>query len=456
MPTKRLAILSLSFLASMGLSLQAQVDLGGSGTSGTKQDTTGTGGSGTTSGSGSGTGGSGTTSGSGSGTSGSGTNTPPTGSGTSGGSGGTKSDVKGTSGSGGSTSGGGSSSGGSGTKTSGGSGNNPTASGAASGGSGGSSGGTSHTSSSSGGSGSNTPTSISPNWVTPWAKAVETATQNNRFLLVYIRPAKQERDPADFTVQDIIDSSRVDFVFFKQAYDPSAPEMTLFGVRRAPTLIGMDRFGNEFKRTDQTLLAEIRRILRETPDLVRKFVAKLQADFARAEEAALAGDTSRTLKLYLPIAVLNRKGYVEILKAREWVTAEGRERLRRIESIPERRTVRERLTELAALFKGTIPAAEAELRLARLDLEQGWIAAAIQRLSRLAKLDWVDAQEIAETAKTELDALISAGLKKVEAAFQIASLGNPASAKTALKKIQDDYPGTPVAEKAAEALQSIP
>lgn len=285
---------------------------------------------------------------------------------------------------------------------------------------------------------------------------METATQSDRFLLAYIRPVKVEKDPADFTVQDIVDSSRVGFVFFKQAYDPSAPEMALLGVRRAPTLIGMDKYGNEFKRTDQARLAEIRRILTETPELVRKFVEKLQADFARAEEAALANDTAKTLKLYLPIAVLNRKGYPEIRKAREWVATEGKERLRRIASIPEVRAVREQLTALATLFKGTLPAAEAELRLARLDLDQGWIAAAIGRLSKLAKLDWDDGKEIAEAAKTELDSLLAAGLNKVQAALQIAALGDPVSARGALKKMRVDYDGTPVAEKAEEALQSIP
>jgi hypothetical protein len=167
-------------------------------------------------------------------------------------------------------------------------------------------------------------------------------------------------------------------------------------------------------------------------------------------------DTAKTLKLYLAIAILNRRGYPEIRKAREWVTAEGKERLRRIASIPEVRAVREQLSALAKLFKGTPPAAEAELRLARLDLEQGWIASAIGRLSKLAKLDWEDAKESAEASDTELKALIAAGHKKVEAALQIAALGDPVSAKAALRKIRNDYRGTPVEEKAAEALQAIP
>lgn len=451
MPSKRPAILTSAFLLTIGLSLQAQVGLDGSGTSGTKQEIKPPNGSGSNSGSGTSSG-SGTNSGSGSGTSGSGTKSP-TGTSSGSGSGGGSTDSSGgstNSGSGSGTSGSG------GGKSSGGSGNNPAPTGTASGGSSGSSGGKSHTSSSGSSSSSNTPTGVSPTWVTPWAKAVESAAQLDRPMLAYVHPADQEKDPADFTVQDVVDSSRTTFVFFKQAYDSKAPEMTLLGVKRTTTLIGADKYGNEFKRTDQARLAEIRKILGETPELIRKFVEKLQADFARAEEAALGKDPAKTLKLYLAIAVLNRRGYPEIRKAREWVTAEGTERLKRIASIPEARLVREQLSALAALFKGTLPAAEAELRLARLDLEQGWIASSIARLSRVTKLDWEDAKEIAETAKKELEALIAAGMKKVDAAVQIAALGDPASAKGQLRKIRTDYDGTPVAEKAAEALQSIP
>lgn len=273
-------------------------------------------------------------------------------------------------------------------------------------------------------------------------QALQVALEGERCVLVYVFPKNQSKDAPEFGASDVVEASGTTFVFYKREYDPAAPEIQRFGVRRAPTLLGMDRYGNEFKRIERLTIADLRSLLKTIPDLVRKFVERMRSDLARAEEAERVQDRAKALKSYVSVAGLGRHGYSEIERALAWVTQEGTERLQRIESLPDERKIQDALVAFALEFKGTPPAVEAEVRLARKEVERGAIPAAIARLTKLAD----------DSAKQELEAVIAAGLKKVDASKGLADVS---AARQILRKIQEDYKGTEVAQRAAEALTAL-
>lgn len=275
-------------------------------------------------------------------------------------------------------------------------------------------------------------------WVSSLQAAIESATTNDRYILVYFHSPKLKGEPTEFGVKDLIDASTTSFVFYRKAYDKEDPDVQKLKVRGAPTLIGMDKFGNEFKRIERISTSDIRAMIKLVPELVKKFLEKLKSDFAKAKD----------VKGYLAIALLPHVGYKEIDEARAWIEKAGKERLAQIEAL-DAKEQEAALKAMMAEFKGAAPADSAELRLARLEAKRGQIAAAIARYKRLEK------SSESEAAAKELEELVAEGLQRVDQAKRLVGTGDAAGAKEALRRIQEDYKGTEAARKAAEALKTL-
>ena len=278
----------------------------------------------------------------------------------------------------------------------------------------------------------------------------------NKYLFVYIRPIAETQDPNEFNNNDIVELSYNQWIFVKMDFDKDNVHQKGWGVKAAPACLGCDLHGNDFNRTGNPSLGEVRRITGGLPELIARYEQKLKSDFTKANEIAKTDD-SKAVKLYVEIVANGKKGYKEVVESATKLGDYAQSALKRAdlpESVSPEAGI-DYLEDLAKLFKGagaegkaTGPSVQAEIRIARLDYERGNVKAAIQRLLAILKYDPKLKAEIDNAARA-LEEMSHAGEAKVE----LAVTGDRALAKETLRKLASDYAGTEAAKRALEAAK---
>ncbi len=291
------------------------------------------------------------------------------------------------------------------------------------------------------------------NWNQSYESAVGSATNLDKYILFYVYPPTETVDPTAFAVKEIADASNGNWIFTKKPLTKDDAELKGLKVTASPTIIGMDKYGNEFKRTTTVSSAAIQALLKATPEAVTKFKNELAAKW---RDASAAADEAKALKLVVEICTMGKKGYEEIEKAFEKVAEYGEKRLKMVEVLftSDEPAAMKALEQLCSDFKGTPPAADAEVWLARREKETK-LASAIARLLKVTVITDKHFKATVEGAQAALDEIVAEGLAKVETAQKTAAAGEIDAAKKSLGKLVNDYKGTEVAKKASEALKEL-
>jgi hypothetical protein len=297
-------------------------------------------------------------------------------------------------------------------------------------------------------------------WVEPYSKAADMAKADEKFLLVYAYDEKAVANgnvlATEFYLLDVIQLSKTTWVFTKIAYSKDNADLRKLGVKKPGTVLGFDKYGNEWKRIEAVSTMELKGLLAAVPDLVRKFTEKLQADSARAE-ALVATDESRAVKLYGEIARLPRTGYKEIEQAAAKVAELAARQWKSIDlafSVDEKTGVAA-LQRMASDFKDLPAGAEAEVRLAEVDLKNGTIPFAIQHIKTALRLEGHEgAADVTGHAKEVLAKIVALGEARIDAAKTTGSTDR-AKGSAALRQIAQEFAGTDAAKKAADAAKTF-
>jgi len=295
-------------------------------------------------------------------------------------------------------------------------------------------------------------------WVEPPSKASDAAKSGEKFLLVYVYEDKANGNSisTDFFRLDVIQLSKTTWVFSKMPYTKDDAELRKLGVRRPGTVLGLDRYGNEWKRLDAVSAIELKGLLASVPELVKRFTEKLQADFARAEVLGKT-DLDKAGKLFADIARNSRKGYKEIEDAAGKVREISARQFKAVElafSADEKQAMT-MLKQLAGDYKDLPSGVEAEIRLAEFDLTKGAIPSSIERAKRALRVEGQEAfvEEVAH-AKKVMEKIAAEGNQRIAAALQLAQAGDRAKAVEAFRQIARDFAGTEAGKKAADVAKS--
>jgi len=167
----------------------------------------------------------------------------------------------------------------------------------------------------------------------------------------------------------------------------------------------------------------------------------------------LKTDEEKGLKLLVDVCLSAKNGYKESAEASKTLNELTESVFKKGELAcavsPEAGT--EYFDELVKVFRTTAPGVRAEVSLALLEHARGNVAAAIQRLLKIQKIDSRLLKAEVETAGKALEEISRAGDAKIEAAL---TGPDKALAKEALRKLAKEYAGTDAAKHAtAEAAK---
>lgn len=291
------------------------------------------------------------------------------------------------------------------------------------------------------------------NWVPTLEQTLMQVKGSDKYILLYVYPPTEMADPAAFKIKEILDASNGNWAFTKRPFEKDNAELKELKVGSAPIIIGMDRHGNEFKRTSTVSGGAIKAILEETPAAVVKFKNDLAT---RWKSAVAAADEAAALKIMVAIIGLGKKGYTEIEDSFSKVREYGDKRLQGIEALAtsDDAAALKGLEQMLVDFKGTPPAADAEIKLAQREKETK-TASAIARLLKVIAIAGDHWKVQREAAQKQLDEMIADGLARVETAVKAADAGEVDAARKSLSKLINDFKGTEVAKKASEAMKGI-
>ena len=273
-----------------------------------------------------------------------------------------------------------------------------------------------------------------------------------KYIFVYVRPPSEEKDPPEFNNNDLVTASRREWAFVKMDFDREHPQQKAWGVRGAPFCVTLDMRGNEILKTNSLAIDALRGLLRNTPEVLTRFEAKLKIDYQRALEA-LKADEPRGIKALLEIAQIPKVGYKEITDAQAALAEASEAAFRNcelVESVSPEQGIAY-LEEIVKLYRLTSPGVRAEVRIARLEHHREAVQAAIQRLLKILKYD-------ARVVKKEIDeaaAVLGEISREGETRIAAALTGNRSEAREGLRRIARDYAGTEAGRRAAEEARKL-
>lgn len=281
-------------------------------------------------------------------------------------------------------------------------------------------------------------------------RAMGIEPSDKKFILVYIRPTIEETEPREFTnCQDAVDANRGAWTFVKLDFDKENAHQKAWGVKTAPAMIGCDVYGNDFVKLGAPTIDSIRTVIRNTPQLIAAYEAKLKSDFEKAN-AATKSEEDKAAKLFVDICLTGKPGYKEVAESQAKLTELTEVALKKgdLAAAVSAETGVEYYEELVKAYRATAPGAKAEILLAILDHARGNVQPAILRLAKVMKYDLRTLKPEVESAGKALDDISKAGDAKVELAL---SAPDKALAKETLRKLAKDYAGTEAGKHAADA-----
>lgn len=267
---------------------------------------------------------------------------------------------------------------------------------------------------------------------------------DKKYILVYVRPLNEEKEPGDFQNADVINQSRGAWAFVKMDFDKENRWLKAWGIGRAPAVVATDLHGNEFGKAASS--DAVRGLCKSVPDLIAKYEAKLRADWAKVGDQ-LKLDEEKGAKSLVDFCQIAKPGYKETGEAAARLTEVSEGALKRGE-LAESVGVDAGIAyydDLSRTYAKTPPGVLSQIRLALLEHERGNVRKALDALLRIQK-DRLSPAETDETAKA-VQEISRRGELKIEGA-----LGSPdkTAARDLLRKIASDYAGTDAGKRASE------
>ena len=271
--------------------------------------------------------------------------------------------------------------------------------------------------------------------------------QDKKYILVYVRPLSEEKEPGDFQNADVITQSRGPWAFVKMDFDKENKWLKTWGIGRAPAVIGTDLHGNEFGKAASS--DAVRGLLKSVPDQVAKYEAKIRADWSKTSDL-LKVDEDRGTKMLVDFCQGAKPGYKETGEANAKLTEVSESALKRGE-LAESVSVDAGAgyyDDLSRTYGKTAPGILSQIRLAFLESERGNVRKGLDSLQRILK-ERLSPHETEEANKT-VQEISKRGELKIESA-----LSNPdkTAAKDALRKLAADYAGTDAGKRAADVVK---
>lgn len=281
-------------------------------------------------------------------------------------------------------------------------------------------------------------------------KAMGIEPSDKKYIFVYIRPLSEDKEPNEFsTCQDATEAARGPWAFVKMDFDKENVYQKAWGIKSAPACVGCDLFANDFFKVAAVSVDAIRGVVRNTPDLVLKYEARLKSDFSKATEA-IKGDEEKGLKMFVDVCLTGKNGYKEVSEAQTKLNelTEPLFKKGELASAVSPEAGSEYFDELVKIYRTTAPGAKAEVFLALLEHARGNVQPAILRLLKIMKYDPRLLRAEVEAASKALEEISKTGDAKIEAAL---GGSDKSAAKEAVRKIAKEYAGTDAARHAAEA-----
>lgn len=285
-----------------------------------------------------------------------------------------------------------------------------------------------------------------------WARRFGFEPVPKKFIFVYVRPPSEEKDPSEFNNNDLVTASRREWAFVKMDFDREHPQQKAWGIKAVPFCVTLDMRGNEILRANSVSIEALRGLIRNSPETLARFEAKLKIDFQRAIEA-LKADEARGVKALIEIAQIPKVGYKEITDAQAALAEAAETAFRNCELVestsPEQGIAY--LEEIVKIYRLTPPGVRAEVRIARLDHHREAVQAAIQRLLKILKYDARVVKKEIDEAAAALGEISREGETRIAAALT----GNRSEARDGLRRIARDYSGTEAGRRAVEEARKL-
>jgi hypothetical protein len=268
---------------------------------------------------------------------------------------------------------------------------------------------------------------------------------DKKYVLIYVRPLNEEKEPADFQNADVIAQSRGAWAFVKMDFDKEHKWLKAWGIGRAPACIATDLHGNDFGKAASS--DAVRSLLKSVPDLVAKYEAKIRADWAKVGDL-LKLDEDRGAKALVDFCQAAKAGYKETNEANAKLAEISESALRRGE-LAESVGVDAGAVyyeDLSRTYGKTAPGILSQVRLAFLEHERGNVRKAVDSLLKLQKQERLSSHETEEIGRT-LQEISKRGDAKIDNALPSP---DKAAVKDLLRKLASDYAGTEAGRRALD------
>ena len=299
------------------------------------------------------------------------------------------------------------------------------------------------------------PETVNPTWSRHDLKG---AYGENKYILLFVHPLGDPSTPSFFRHPDIATASRSAFVFVKMPYKPGDALLKELNVTGTPTVLGLDQYGNEWRRVTNFSQNGIKDLLRFVPEDVSRYIETLDRSLAQAKAREEKGDERGALQIYRRMASETRRGYEQLAAAREKAGQLGDRRLRdALASLAanEKAGLQE-LETLAREAADTPSGAGARLALIRHAVDQaGDVKARVPELQKLADLDGNDFAAVVKDAQALIASIESYGDSLVSLALRKAKRGQADSAKTLLRRVVANFAGTRTAKQAGDEMSRL-
>lgn len=290
-------------------------------------------------------------------------------------------------------------------------------------------------------------------WEEDFGQAKEKAKGKGRFIFLYFHDPEVEEPSTGFNGEDLRKASRETWIFVKKPFERNDPLCTEFKIRRAPMLIGMDEYANEFERAGRASSSGIRTLMKTVETRVALYCKILEAEYNKGLQFLRQKKNSKALDSFCRILEkMNKPGYPEVKKADDRIVEYALKEIERIGAFPELSAQLKAGKSLAGNCRGSSVEGRIHIGMALMEHDAGRIAAALKRLADATKkLSPKQADEV----RDERESLVALGLRKIEALLVLCDIGEKEDAREGLKMVKEDYKGTEVSGRAAEALKSI-
>ena len=217
-----------------------------------------------------------------------------------------------------------------------------------------------------------------------------TTRRAKKYILVYLQPASELKEPSVFRNTDIINAShyRGTWAYVKFDFEKDHPILKKWGVRAPGTVVALDIKGNHFATSRNLSITGVRNILKGTPALIEKYKVKLAAEYKRAL-TTLTRDRKRGIKYLVEVVKKAKNGYREadeaIVKLDELADGDFKQAELAASISPADGVTF--LKGVAKIYAGTPPEARALIAIARLQHSQGKVKEANLNLRKVTRLD---------------------------------------------------------------------